>query len=115
MMDDPAGTAKIVVQDAPPEQGEEIVRGFAKHSATSFGNEMTKAGYEDIPASWLFCENDLCIPPDVQRTGIEVIEKASEKKVDVTNVKCGHMPNVTAEKETVEWIVSVARKAEAEA
>ncbi len=93
-----------------PEEGEAIVRDFAKHSATSFVNELTYAGYKDIPASYLVCEEDLIGPPEVQRAGIEMIEQVSGRKVDVTSVKAGHCPNLTAEKETIEWILSVAKK-----
>ena len=93
-----------------PEEGEAVVRDFAKHSATSFVNELTYAGYKDIPASYLVCEEDLIGPPEVQRAGIEMIEQVSGRKVDVTSVKAGHCPNLTAEKETIEWILSVAKK-----
>ncbi|KAI1089670.1 alpha/beta-hydrolase [Rostrohypoxylon terebratum] len=77
-----------------------------------FVNELTHAGYKDVPVSFLFCERDLCILPQLQRAEIEMIEKETGNKVDVTSVNAGHCPSVTAEKETVEWIINVAEKGE---
>lgn len=62
--------------------------------------------------SYLLCEEDQLIPPKNQRDGIEIIEKASGNKVDVTVVKVGHCPNITAEQEVVDWIVQEAGKHE---
>lgn len=112
LMEDPAATAGMICQELPPKEGEAIVRDFAKHSAQSFGNELTHAGYKDIPASYLLCEEDLAGPPDLQREMIAVIEEASGRKVDVTSIKAGHCPNLTAEKETIEWVLNVAKKAQ---
>ena len=110
MHHDPAGTARLILQHVSPEAGEVIVKTFAKHSAVSFINELTYAGYKDIPVSYLLCEDDLCIPPKVQRTGIEMIERESGRKVAVTSINADHCPNLCAEKQTIEWILQVARK-----
>jgi len=111
-MEDPAETAKMICQDLPPKEGEAVVRDFAKHSAQSFGNELTYAGYKDIPASYLLCEEDKAGPPDFQREMIAMIEEASGRKVDLTSIKSGHCPNLSAEKETIEWVLNVAKKAQ---
>lgn len=112
LMEDPAATAAMICQELPPHEGEAIVRGFAKHSAQSFGNELTHAGYKDIPASYLLCEEDKAGPADFQREMIAMIEDVSGRKVDVTSIKAGHCPNLTAEKETIAWVLAVAKKAE---
>ena len=111
--DDPAATARIILQHMSPEEGETIVKKFAKHSYVSFINELTFAGYKDIPVSYLLCEDDLCIPANVQRAGINMMEKKNGRKVDVISIKADHCPNWTAEKETVKWILDVARKVQA--
>ena len=112
LMEDPAATAGMICQKLPPKEGGAVVRDFAKHSAQSFGNELTHAGYKDIPTSYLLCEEDLAGPPDFQREMIAMIEEASGRKVDVTSVKADHCPNLSAEKKTVEWVLNVARKAQ---
>ncbi|KAI1624495.1 Alpha/beta hydrolase fold-1 [Exophiala viscosa] len=112
LMEDPAATAGMICQKLPPEEGEALVRDFAKHSAQSFGNELTHAGYKDIPVSYLFCEEDMAGPPDFQRDMIAMIEEVSGRKVDVTSIKADHCPHLSAEKETIEWALSVAKKAE---
>ena len=108
----PAETAKIIMQTISLEEGEAMVKQFAKHSAVSFVNELTYAGYRDVPVAYLLCEMDLCIPPKVQRAGIDMIEKESGRKVDVSSINADHCPNHTAEKETVDWILEVAKKSQ---
>lgn len=83
---------------------------FPHHSAVSFAGELTYAGYKDIPVSYLLCEEDLCIPVNIQRQGIDLIEKVSGKKVDVTSIKAGHCPTESAPQKVIDWILDVARK-----
>lgn len=109
-IDDIAGTAVFVAQDLPAEVGEAVVEGFACHSAVSFTNELTHAGYKNIPVSYLVCEIDTCIPLESQKLGIENIEKSSGKKVAITSINAAHMPNMSALPKVVEWIVDVAKK-----
>ena len=44
--------------------------------------------------------------------GIELIERVSERKVDVTRIKTGHCPNASAPEKVIDWILDVARKVE---
>jgi hypothetical protein len=113
LIEDPPAAASVLLQHVTPEEGDVIVKGWAKHSAPSFGNPLTHAGYKDIPASYLICEEDLAGPMEIiQLPRIDLIEQVSGRKVDTTRIKTGHMPNVTAVQETVEWILSVAKKVE---
>lgn len=95
---DPPGTAALCFNSISPEQGAIEAAKFGKHSSASFGEPLTHAGYADVPASWFFCENDLCVVPAIQQAGIEAIEeswKGTEregKKVDVTKYWCDHVP-----------------------
>jgi hypothetical protein len=104
-------SARIVFFDLPKEKGEAWMPMFPHHSAVSFGNELTYAGYKNLPVSYLLCEKDLCIPLNVQETGIKLIEEASEKKVDVTRIQADHCPNVSATDSVIQWAVDVAGKA----
>ncbi|KAI1102857.1 alpha/beta-hydrolase [Jackrogersella minutella] len=90
-----------------------LVEKFQVHSSVSFANELTHAGYKDVPVSYLFCEIDQCVLPRLQKDGIDTIEKESGNKVDVTYVNAGHCPTATATQETVDWIVQAAAKHEA--
>jgi hypothetical protein len=103
-------SAAITFSDLPKEEGEALVEKFPGHSAVSFSGELTYAGYKNIPASYLFCEEDMCVPAQMQRAGIELIENESGKKVDVTNIKTGHCPTVSAPQKVIDWILDVAGK-----
>jgi len=111
----PEKTAAICLNHLSPEEGTAWIKRFPRHSAVSFTNELTYAGYKDVPVSWLFCEEDLCILPHMQKRGIEIIEKASGRKVHVTSLKADHCPNVTSETDTVNWLIDVAARAASDA
>lgn len=82
------------------------------HSAASFGDPLTYAGYKDVPVSYLLCEEDLVIPEGNQSRMINLIEQEGSRKVDVTRIPAGHAPNITATQAVVDWITHVAKKAE---
>jgi hypothetical protein len=107
----PEETAKLIFNHLSPEEGTAFVKQMPNHASISFVNELTYAGYKDVPVSYLLCEDDRCIPPFIQRDEIEMIEKESGTKVDVTSINADHCPMVTAKKEVVDWIVDAAEKA----
>lgn len=80
------------------------------HSAISFSNELTYAGYKDVPVSYLVCEEDLVIPLKNQKEEIELIEKVSGRKVDVTSIKTGHIPIASQPQLVIDWFLDVAGK-----
>ncbi|KAI1413717.1 alpha/beta-hydrolase [Hypoxylon sp. FL1857] len=107
------GAGAITISDLPDKAEREAwVEKFQVHSPVSFSNELTHAGYKDVPVSYLFCEEDRCVTPQVQRDGIEIIEKESGRKVDVTSVKAGHCPTITVPEKVIGWIVRTAAKSE---
>jgi hypothetical protein len=108
--EDIAATAAIAFSDLPPEEGAAWVKKFVQHSAISFTGELTHAGYKDIPVSFLVCEKDLCIPPELQREMIENIEKVSGRKVDVTSIQTDHVPSTTKPELVSDWILDFAGK-----
>jgi hypothetical protein len=103
-------TARYVFSDLPVSEALPWVEKFSQHSAVSFVNELTYAGYMDVPASYLFCETDGCVVPAAQQRAIDVIEKASKREVDVTRIPSDHCPNVSHQKEVVEWFVGMLEK-----
>lgn len=105
-------SAAICFSDIPKERGEAWMRKFSQHSSVSFMGELTYAGYMDVAVSYMLCEEDLCIPPKSQREGIDMIEKLSGKKVDVTSIIAGHIPNESQPQAVIDWIVDAAKKAE---
>ncbi|KAI1374562.1 alpha/beta-hydrolase [Hypoxylon crocopeplum] len=110
--DIPAASRRIVSDLPDQKQREELVEGFQIHSSVSFFNKLTHAGYKDVPVSYLLCEDDEIILPKSQRDGIDIIEKASGNKVDITSIKAGHCPTVTALEKVVDWIIQAAAKHE---
>jgi hypothetical protein len=105
-----ATVAKYVHNDLSEAEGLAWIEKFSQHSGTSFTNELTYAGYTDVPASYLFCENDLCVVPAAQQRSIDTIEKATGKKVDVTRIQSDHAPSASHPEEVVKWFVGMIEK-----
>jgi hypothetical protein len=125
----------LCLNSLPEEEGIALAKKLTKHSSVSFGNELTYAGYKDVPVSWFFCEDDKCITPEVQQvrpmyfqihindrvltwmqTAIDDIEaswKGTERegtKVEVTSVKCDHIPVFSARDELEKWMETLFEK-----
>ncbi|KAG8157453.1 hypothetical protein KVR01_012837 [Diaporthe batatas] len=107
-----AAAARHSFSDIPPDEGEAWVRRFPRHSAVSFQGPLTHAGYTEVPVSYLLCEGDVTIPSKNQRAGIETVEKASGRRVDVTSTKAGHCPIVSDPEAVVHWVMDLVRKTE---
>ncbi|KAI0423735.1 Alpha/beta hydrolase fold-1 [Xylaria sp. FL1042] len=101
-------SAATCFSDLPKEQGLYWHTQFALHSAVSFTNTLTHAGYKDAPVSYLLCEDDLVVSPDTQRKEIEMIETETGSKVDVTSIKAGHCPTISVLDNVVDWYLHVA-------
>lgn len=104
-------SASQTFSDISPEEGLAWIKKFAKHSSVAFTNALTYPGYKYFPVSYLLCENDVVIPPGIQRAEIEMIEKESGNKVDVTSIKAGHAPTASQPQKVVDWILNVAGNA----
>jgi hypothetical protein len=65
---DHAATASFCLNSIPLSEGIALSKAmFGHHSAVSFGDALTYAGYRDAPVSWFFCEEDRCVRPEVQQ------------------------------------------------
>ncbi|KAF2847040.1 alpha/beta-hydrolase [Plenodomus tracheiphilus IPT5] len=113
---DPVATAAIVFNSLSPAHGAEEAAKFGKHSSTCFADNLTYAGYKDLPVSWLVCEDDRCVSPEVQENGITAIEeswKGTEregKKVDVVRLDVDHVPFMSKGAEVEKWVVEFLEK-----
>ncbi|KAL2419931.1 hypothetical protein ABEF95_008733 [Exophiala dermatitidis] len=110
---DPAKTARTCFNHLSLDEGVHWVKQFPKHSSASFASPLTYPGYKDVPVSYLIHEEDRCITSDLQRAAIEMIEKESGAKVDVSSIKADHCSNISAPQLVVDWIVSVVEREKA--
>ncbi|KAI1864595.1 uncharacterized protein JN550_008882 [Neoarthrinium moseri] len=100
--------AEVSFTDMPGAEGLHWAQKLGKHSAAAFGSPLTYQGFKDVPVSYLLCKNDLVIPPEYQQAGIDMIEKTTGKKVDVTAIDSDHVAPLSHQQEVVDWIVGVA-------
>jgi hypothetical protein len=78
------------------------------HSAESFEQKLTYAAYKDIPISYLFCEDDKLMLPELQNKLVAGLEgEMGGQKVDRHSVKSGHAIHASQPKA----MVAVVRKA----
>lgn len=108
LLEDASAFAQIVCQDIDHEDGVKMLESLAKHSAQSFRDPLTYAGYQTIPSSYLLCELDLAGPPWFQESMIAMMETAaSGRKVGVTRLAASHFANVSRPKEVARWIIDI--------
>jgi hypothetical protein len=100
----------LCFSDLPVEEGAAWIKKFPQHSGASFMTPLTHQGYKDVPVSYLFCEKDQCVTPNVQQIGIDLVEKESGRKVDVTRIQGDHCPMASQPGVIADWIMSVADK-----
>ncbi|KAI1811924.1 Alpha/beta hydrolase fold-1 [Poronia punctata] len=103
-------TAEIVFSDLPLEEGKYWARKLVKQSAASYASNLTYAGYKDVPVSYLIAEQDRSIKPATQKSQIEMIERVSGNKVDVSSVQSGHALPISHPQQVTDWILRVAQK-----
>ena len=102
----------MVFSDMPEKEGLLWAAKMAHHSAVTFTDPLTYAGFKDVPVSYLLCLNDLTIPAEFQRAGIDMMERETGKKAAVTSIEAGHFPAVSHTDEVVDWILGLAGKTE---
>jgi hypothetical protein len=103
---DPGPLIETCFNGSPYEKALVWAKRFGQHSAPSFGGKLTYPGYNDVPVSYMFCENDLCVRPSAQQAGIDNIEKSSGRKVDVYRYPVDHIPYLSA----IESVVDAVNK-----
>jgi pimeloyl-ACP methyl ester carboxylesterase len=108
--DPPEISAAKNFSDLPPEEGLKWVKQMPKHSAISFANEATYAGYEDVDhAAYIFCTKDETLVPDFQRQMIQNLNegraKKGKKEAEVYDFESGHVPIASRPKDLAKVIV----------
>jgi pimeloyl-ACP methyl ester carboxylesterase len=103
-------TAAGVCNDLPWDQAYENALNFAHQSGASFLEGVTQLAYKDIPASYIFCENDLIVAPELQTKFIKNIADATGKEVEVVRLSCGHCPNWSIPEKVAEVVGDLATK-----
>jgi pimeloyl-ACP methyl ester carboxylesterase len=100
--------AMAFYSNCPYEEARRIAMANTNQSAQSFQDPLTYAGYNNIPVTWMFTDDDVFIPPDLQRRYIAQIEKSSRKRVEVMHYATDHCPNISEPEAMVECIRRVA-------
>jgi hypothetical protein len=103
-------SAEFCFSDLTPEEREPYNDVLQAHSARSFEDKATQLGYADpdISLAYLFAENDVVIPPAVQRQMIDKLE-SNGRKVDVTSIPSDHAPPISQPDLTLEWVLKLAK------
>lgn len=84
---EPEGHAPATFSDLPHAEGVAWTKNMSQHSAPSFQTKLTYPGYEDAPVSYILCEEDKCVPPELQQSIIQMIEEESGRRVDVLRIR----------------------------
>lgn len=103
---DPAVIGPATFSDLSPDLALEWGKKMTTHSLPSFSGKLTYPAYRHIPTSFIFCERDLIISPDLQRATILFLEgeRGGEGSVGVVKLDTGHCPNVSVPEETAAGI-----------
>jgi pimeloyl-ACP methyl ester carboxylesterase len=94
--------------DMAYEDAYEHAVGLAHHSSASFLEKVTQIAYADVPVSYIFCEDDLVVSPQLQEGFIKKIEEKKGEKVHVVKLKSGHCPNWSRPEELAKVVAEVA-------
>ena len=104
---DAALIGPVTFSDLPPDLALEWGHKLTTHSLPSFNGKLTYPAYRHIPTSFIFCERDLIISPDLQQATISFLEgeKGGQGSVTVVKLDTGHCPNVSVPQETAAAIL----------
>ena len=95
----------LFYNDLPPEEGEFWARKLNSQSTAGLmeGGEHAYAGWMDVPAWYLACNNDKAVPVETQRM---FVQRAKDAGADVTarEMDSSHSPMLSKPKETAEFI-----------
>jgi pimeloyl-ACP methyl ester carboxylesterase len=97
--------APLVYSDMPVEEGLEWFSKMKEHSSVSFDGKLTHPAYKYIPVTYLICEDDKVIAPELQRKMVETARKQSTMDIDVISCTAGHGVNVSKPEAVIKAIV----------
>ncbi|KAF4304466.1 hypothetical protein GTA08_BOTSDO07511 [Botryosphaeria dothidea] len=111
MSHDPELSAKYTFSDLPFEDGLALAKQMPHHSAISFNGKLTYPAYKDVAVSYITCTQDFCVPLELQRSMIQLIEKESGRKVHVQELVSGHCPMSSRPVDTAKLITTAVEQA----
>ncbi|CVK94226.1 uncharacterized protein FMAN_03416 [Fusarium mangiferae] len=95
LISDPEGCASVSFSDLPKAEALTYAKQMTAHSAASFAGPLKNAGYLSIPVAYIVCEKDTSVPPDVQRSVVDMIFRKSGREVITFSCDSGHFPTVS--------------------
>lgn len=111
MSHEPELSAKYTFSDLPFENGLALAKQMPHHSAISFNGKLTYPAYKDVAVSYITCTQDFCVPLELQRSMIQLIEKESGRKVHVQELVSGHCPMSSRPVDTAKLITTAVEQA----
>jgi pimeloyl-ACP methyl ester carboxylesterase len=100
--------APFVYSDLPVEKGLEWMEKMVDHSSASFDGKLTYPAYKYIPVTYLICEDDKVIAPELQRKMVETVVKSAQVDVDMVSCTAGHGINISMPETVVKVIRTAA-------
>lgn len=102
-----ATDTNIFYSDLDPATQQHWASKLKSHALATFWAKTTAASWQEMPTSYLLCEDDLVIPAVAQEQMCQAV-KESGADIEVTRLKSGHSPFLSRPKETVAWLRRVA-------
>ena len=78
-----------------------------QHSALSFADKATYAGYNDVDVHYIRCTNDGSLPAEGTKRILAVIQESSGKKPTVHELAAGHYPHLSKPDELTHLIKKI--------
>ncbi|KAI1038787.1 hypothetical protein LB503_007828, partial [Fusarium chuoi] len=110
LISEPEGCASVNFSDLPKAEVLTYAEQMTAHSAASFAGPLKNAGYLNIPVTYIVCEKDTSVPPDVQRSVVDMISRKSGREVITFSCDSGHFPTVSVPGKEASLINQVATR-----
>ncbi|KAI5460166.1 Alpha/beta hydrolase fold-1 [Mariannaea sp. PMI_226] len=108
LISEPNGCASVNFSDLPSAEAIKYAKQMTAHSAVSFAGPLKNAGYLNIPVAYIICEHDVSVPPEFQRSVVDMISAKSGREVLTFFSESGHFPNISAPDKIAAFVNSAA-------
>lgn len=99
-MKSPEIAAELFYNDVDPEIAKVMVEGLKSQSYGAFLSKVTYTAWRDIPSTYLICENDKCLPVELQ----EAMMKTPGALFEEERCSAGHSPFLSMPRFTADVI-----------
>jgi len=99
-MKSPEIAAELFYNDVDPETAKVMVEGLKSQSYGAFLSKVTYTAWRDIPSTYLICENDKCLPVELQ----EAMMKTPGALFEEERCRAGHSPFLSMPRFTADVI-----------